>query len=81
MGDEEDPAQAWSQVCEAMREITADDDAMAMEVDGPAGKMPATEIIGKFVTMDVLVHTWDLARRVGRASGCRKIECVKPTKP
>jgi uncharacterized protein (TIGR03086 family) len=38
---------------------------MALEVDGPTGKMPAGEIIGSFVTMDLLVHTWDLARAIG----------------
>jgi uncharacterized protein (TIGR03086 family) len=27
--------------------------------------MAAGEIIGRFVTMDVLVHTWDLARAIG----------------
>jgi len=29
------------------------------------GEMPAGQIIGQFVTMDVLVHTWDLARTIG----------------
>jgi hypothetical protein len=27
--------------------------------------MSAGEIIGRFVTMDLLVHTWDLARTIG----------------
>jgi uncharacterized protein (TIGR03086 family) len=27
--------------------------------------MPAGQIIGQFMTMDVLVHTWDLARAIG----------------
>jgi hypothetical protein len=27
--------------------------------------MPAGQIIGRFVTMDLLVHIWDLARAVG----------------
>jgi hypothetical protein len=27
--------------------------------------MPAGDVIGRFVTMDLLVHTWDLARTVG----------------
>ena len=34
-------------------------------MDGPTGKMPAGDIIGRFVTMDTLVHTWDLARTIG----------------
>jgi hypothetical protein len=40
--------------------VTGDADALAKELDGPVGKMPAGEIIGRFVTMDLLVHTWDL---------------------
>jgi hypothetical protein len=32
---------------------------------GPTGKMPAGQIIDQFVTMDVLVHTSDLARTIG----------------
>ena len=65
LGADEDPRQAWEEVCGAMDEITANPEALAREVDGPFGKMPAGEIIGRFVTMDLLVHTWDLARAVG----------------
>jgi uncharacterized protein (TIGR03086 family) len=62
---DEDPKQAWESAYRAMDEITGDPEALAKEVDGPTGKMAAGEIIGRFVTMDVLVHTWDLARAVG----------------
>jgi uncharacterized protein (TIGR03086 family) len=65
LGADEDPRQAWEQASGAMDEITANPEALAREVDGPFGKMPAGEIIGRFVTMDLLVHTWDLARAVG----------------
>ena len=34
-------------------------------MDGPTGKIPAGDAIGQFMTMDVLVHTWDLARTIG----------------
>ncbi len=62
---DEEPKQAWESAFRAMGEITGDADALAKEVDGPTGKMAAGDIIGSFVTMDVLVHTWDLARTVG----------------
>jgi uncharacterized protein (TIGR03086 family) len=29
------------------------------------GPMPAEQVLGRLVAMDVLVHTWDLARAVG----------------
>ena len=59
------PTQAWEKASRAIGEITADDEALAKEIDGPTGKMPAGQIIGQFVAMDTLVHTWDLARAVG----------------
>ena len=65
LGAEEDPRQAWEDASRALDDITGDPDALAKEVDGPTGPMTSGEIIGRFVTMDVLVHTWDLARTVG----------------
>jgi len=65
LGADEDPRQAWERATRAIDEITGDAQALAKEIDGPVGTMPAGEIIGRFVTMDLLVHTWDLARAVG----------------
>ena len=65
LGADEDPSQAWESASRAIDEITGDPKAAATEMDGPTGKMPAGQIIGQFVCMDVLVHTWDLARTVG----------------
>ena len=65
LGADEDPKEAWKEASRAIDDITGDPDALAMEIDGPTGKMSAGEIIGRFVTMDLLVHTWDLARTVG----------------
>jgi uncharacterized protein (TIGR03086 family) len=65
MGADEDPRQAWEKASRAIDEITGDAEVLATEFDGPTGRMPTGEIIGRFVTMDLLVHTWDLARAVG----------------
>lgn len=65
LGPDEDPGQAWSEISARLGELTRDADAMATQIDGPTGKMPAGEVISRFVCMDVLVHTWDLARAVG----------------
>lgn len=62
---DEDPKRAWEEVRRGIDEIAGDPTALAKEIDGPTGKMPAGQIIGRFVTMDLLVHTWDLARAVG----------------
>jgi len=65
LGADEDPRQAWEKARREIDEITGNAEALANEIDGPTGKMPAGQIIGRFVTMDLLVHTWDLARTVG----------------
>ena len=65
LGADEDPKNAWKEASHAIDEIAGDPDASTKEMDGPTGKMQAGEIISSFVTMDVLVHTWDLARTVG----------------
>ena len=65
MGAEEDPKQAWSEVFAKMKTATGDPKALETEVDGPVGPMPLGQVLDNFVSMDVLIHTWDLARAVG----------------
>lgn len=65
MTAEEDPKAAWTSAYATMRELTADPEAMARSVQGPMGPMPLEQMLSQFVCMDVLVHTWDLARAVG----------------
>lgn len=38
---------------------------LSKKVPGPVGLMPAEQIIERLMSVDVLVHTWDLARAVG----------------
>jgi uncharacterized protein (TIGR03086 family) len=84
LGADEDPREAWESASRAIGKITGDPEAAAKEMDGPTGKMPAGQIIGQFMTMDVLVHTWDLARTVGaderldEDSVRRAYEALKP---
>ena len=84
LGTDEDPRQAWESVSRAIGEITGDPEEVTKEIDGPIGKMPAGQIVGQFVTMDVLVHTWDLARTIGaderldEDSVRRAYEALKP---
>lgn len=65
LGAGEDPKRAWEDASRTVDEIAGDPESLAKEIDGPTGKTPASQIIGQFVTMDLLVHTWDLARTVG----------------
>ena len=84
LGVDEDPKRAWGEVSRAVAGITKDPDVVTREIDGPAGKTPVGEVIDRFVTMDLLVHTWDLARTVGadehldEYSVARAYELLKP---
>lgn len=64
LAPDEDPKRAWEEASQAVDGLAGDPATLAKEVDGPLGKMPAGQIIREFVTMDMLVHTWDLARAV-----------------
>lgn len=65
LGADEDPQRAWEEARRAIDGIASDESVLDTEIDGPAGKMPAGRLIGRLMTMDLLVHTWDLARAVG----------------
>jgi uncharacterized protein (TIGR03086 family) len=41
------------------------DDNLAAVVASPMGDMPLDQMIGMFLTTDLLIHTWDLARAAG----------------
>ena len=84
MGEDEDPAEAWRSAYATVVELTDDPTAMAALVEGPMGKLPFEQMLGRFVCMDVLVHTWDLARAVGadeqldKDSVATAFEAMKP---
>ena len=84
MADDEDPAEAWRGAYGGVLAITEDPAAMATMVEGPMGEMPFEQMLGSFVCMDVLVHTWDLARASGadecldEASVAAAYETMKP---
>jgi uncharacterized protein (TIGR03086 family) len=65
MTADEDPKAAWSSAYAAMRGLTEDPETMARSVQSPMGPMPLEQMLSQFVCMDMLVHTWDLARSVG----------------
>ena len=62
--DAADPVGSWNGARDRMlgAATTAD---LNQNVPGPMGPMPAEQMIGRFMCMDILVHTWDLARAVG----------------
>ena len=63
---EDDPAGAWTTLSESIQANLDDADVSATQITHPmAGTHRFDEAIATFVTNDVLVHTWDLARATG----------------
>jgi uncharacterized protein (TIGR03086 family) len=64
IGPDEDITVAWAEARDAFTTgITTGD--LSTPLPGPFGPMPAEQLIGRLVSTDILVHTWDLARAVG----------------
>lgn len=61
----ETPADAWSATRTAMEAALRDPDVAEREFVGMFGKSVWAQSIDRFVSGDVLVHTWDLARALG----------------
>lgn len=64
VGADEDIVTAWNRALAAARSVLPTADT-SQNVPGPMGPMPAEMVIGRLMSMDTLVHTWDLARAVG----------------
>lgn len=59
------PKEAWRTSFAAMKAALGQPGALEKMVAGPVGDMPVAQMVGRFLSNDVLVHTWDLARAVG----------------
>lgn len=62
---DDDPAAAWRALDAALRALLEDAATAAREFDSRPGRHSVATAIDQFVTSDVLVHTWDLARATG----------------
>lgn len=56
---------AWRDARHAVETLAEDPDRLAETVESPMGPMTRGQQIGSMVSMDLLVHTWDLARALG----------------
>jgi uncharacterized protein (TIGR03086 family) len=64
VGPDEDIVSAWNQARDQFLSTVATAD-LNKDVAGPMGPMPAAQMIGRFTSMDLLIHSWDLARATG----------------
>ena len=64
IADTDDIVTAWDEVVARFTAIVtvADLDKVIPNLFGP---FPAREVLGRFMTTDVLIHTWDLSRAIG----------------
>lgn len=60
----ESPAATYAKARDAALSALGPDN-LAKVVAGPMGDMPLEQLVANFLTPDVLVHTWDLARAAG----------------
>ena len=60
-----DPAGAWDVHSAALQAALDDPEMAGREFDSPTGRVTVEQAIDQFMTSDVLVHTWDLARAAG----------------
>jgi uncharacterized protein (TIGR03086 family) len=62
---EDPPVERWRYVAASFDAMLSDPAEAAMEIEtGPPGRMPVSSAVAMFVTGDVVVHTWDLARAI-----------------
>lgn len=61
----DDPKTDWRETYATFKQAIDQPGALEKLVPGPFGDMPVEQMIGRFLSTDALVHTWDLARAVG----------------
>jgi len=63
---DDDPGKAWAQLRDALQAKLDDPELAGSEIDiEPVGRHTAAAAIEQFVTADIVVHTWDLAKAAG----------------
>ncbi len=60
-----DPVARWAAVRDAMQSAIDDPDVAGTEYDGPFGRTTLADSFDGFMSADLMVHTWDIARAAG----------------
>jgi uncharacterized protein (TIGR03086 family) len=62
---DEDPLGAWATVRDAMLKILEDPDQAGREYDSMFGRSRLEDTVGSFLSIDLVIHGWDIARATG----------------
>jgi uncharacterized protein (TIGR03086 family) len=62
---DEDPKTAYNRTLQSVMGRLNDPEALQRTVNGPFGPMTMEQLVGRILSTDILVHTWDLARAAG----------------
>jgi uncharacterized protein (TIGR03086 family) len=85
--DDADPKALFKASNAALMEAMNAPGALETPIKSPMGELPAELVLGRIMSMDVLVHTWDLARAVGgderldQDAVAHAFEGIKPVGP
>jgi len=60
-----DPKEVWRESNAAVIAALQQPGALEKVIPTPMGEMPLEVMLGRLLSLDILVHTWDLARAVG----------------
>jgi uncharacterized protein (TIGR03086 family) len=63
---DDDPVAAWEAFTGQVQGLLDDPATSTVTYSGPPGELPLDAAIDQFVTNDVFLHTWDLARATGQ---------------
>ncbi len=55
----------WAAIRERVESALADPAQARTEIQGPFGPMAYEDLVGQLQCMDILIHTWDVARATG----------------
>ena len=62
---DDDPAGAWANTCDALQQGLDDPEVAGQEYEGAFGTNTLEKAADQFLGIDLVVHSWDLARAAG----------------